>query len=134
MARRIGESGHRFGQPLVCHVVVPVIVAFVVLLETQSAAAGGMPGAMGAMGGMIPGMGGGGFNNTQALTGLQNAIQGNISTVASIAVLAIGLFLLWSKSAWMELLGGLSFIATLGILVVWAAGSTGSFFGQGGLL
>ena len=87
-----------------------------------------IPGGFGLGGGGLGGLGGG------ALGGLINMIKANIAQVASIAVLGIGLFLAFAKSGWMELVGSLAFIATLGIAVSWASGATGSFFGTGALL
>ena len=80
------------------------------------------------VGGGMSGLGGG------ALGGLISMIKANIAQVASIAVLGIGMFLAFAKSGWMELVGSLAFVATLGIAVSWAAGQTGSFFGTGALL
>jgi hypothetical protein len=77
---------------------------------------------------------GAGLGGFGALASLQAMISSNIATVASIAVLGIGLFLAFSKSSWMELVGALAFIATLGITVTWAASNTGTFFGSGALL
>jgi hypothetical protein len=80
------------------------------------------------LGGGLGGLGGG------ALGGLVNMIKANIAQVASVAVLGIGMFLAFAKSGWMELVGSLAFVATLGIAVSWAAGQTGSFFGTGAVL
>lgn len=88
----------------------------------------GIPGASLGWSGSFGGLGGG------ALGGLINMIKANIAQVASIAVLGIGMFLAFAKSGWMELVGSLAFVATLGIAVSWAASQTGSFFGTGALL
>lgn len=89
--------------------------------------------AQASVAGLNLGGGGGGLGGS-ALGGLINMIKANIAQVASIAVLGIGMFLAFAKSGWMELVGSLAFVATLGIAVSWAAGQTGSFFGTGALV
>lgn len=82
----------------------------------------------------LGGVGGGASLAGGALGGLISMIKQNIAQVASVAVLGIGMFLAFAKSGWMEMVGSLAFVATLGIAVTWAASQTGSFFGTGALL
>jgi hypothetical protein len=90
----------------------------------------GVPGlSLGSAGLSLGGGLGGG-----ALGQLKSFIQGNMATLASIAVLGIGLVMAFAKSSWMELLAGVAFLATVGIVVTWASANTGSFFGSGALL
>lgn len=74
---------------------------------------------------------GGGFG---AMTQVKQLIAGNIATIASVAVLGLGMFFVFAKSSWMEMVGGLAFFAFVGIATTWASNNTGSFFGNGALL
>ena len=85
------------------------------------------------------GLGAGGVSLSGGLGGgamgqLKSFIQGNMAAIASIGVLGIGLVMAFAKSSWMELLAGVAFIATVGIVVTWASANTGTFFGSGALL